>query len=212
MIEGPALYPWMSAIETMRVLTAATHEVASSILEQVRLDISKPVRSYSQGMRQRLGIAIAIANGASTVILDEPTNGLDPAGAREFEKIVHDLRDQGRAVLLSSHQITGINRVCDRVVLLNMGRTIGSGTADELGANRPWQLVHPADAETSQALQAVRERYHAETDPARAGFLVDTRDPNGLLRLLQEHGIQAEVGTIDMSLEDRFLMLTSSSS
>lgn len=209
LIEGPALYPWMSASITMSTLTHTSSETAARILERVGLTTSRPVRTYSQGMRQRLGIAVAIANGTSTVILDEPTNGLDPAGARDLEALVREIRDQGRAVLVSSHQLDAINRVCDRVVLLNMGRTVGHGTAAELGANRSWLRVRADGVEPSWLLKQARLKYSAEKDAQGNGILVDTQDSDSLVALVGSHGVDVHVDSVNMSLEDRFLMLTS---
>jgi ABC-2 type transport system ATP-binding protein len=125
MMDTPGLYPWMTAEDNITALTrSSTAREAADRLEIVGLAASSRtrVRHFSHGMKQRLALAVAIANGPHALILDEPTNGLDPAGIHDFRVLVRGLADGGRAVLVASHQLGEIERLCDEVVILNRGR------------------------------------------------------------------------------------------
>ena len=101
-----------------------------------------PIRKYSKGMRQRIGIAQALINDPDLVLLDEPTDGVDPAGRREIRNIVKTLRDQGRTVFINSHLLSELEMVCDRVAILLQGVVQSQGTIDELtDGKRGYELV-----------------------------------------------------------------------
>ncbi|MGD8760452.1 MAG: ABC transporter ATP-binding protein [Anaerolineales bacterium] len=138
-VETPSFYPYMSGIDNLRILARIdggdTVEQIPSILEQVGLKGrgKDKVGTYSQGMRQRLGLAAALLGDPELLILDEPTNGLDPAGMREMRLFIRSLADeQGKTVFLSSHLLHEIEQVCDRVLILNKGEVIAQGRVDEL--------------------------------------------------------------------------------
>lgn len=209
LIEAPALYPWMTAEQNLIALGAGTTPAQrQAILSRVDLLTRKPVRAYSQGMRQRLAIAVAILNGERALVLDEPMNGLDPAGTKDFIALLGELKAEGRAILVSSHQLSDMNRMCDRVVLLDAGRVVASGTAESLRANRPWQKARAISGSPSDLLKTVGEHYYFEDDFDSDAVLVDTHDRESLSTVLAGAGLQAEIETIHMSLEDRFLALT----
>ena len=110
------------------------------VLERVGLGdrADDPARGYSLGMRQRLGLAIALLKDPEVLILDEPANGLDPAGIREIRTLVRELAGEGRTVFLSSHLLGEVELMCDEVAILARGRTVASGAIDEvLKAARP---------------------------------------------------------------------------
>ncbi len=104
---------------------------------RVKLDyaMNKPVRAYSRGMRQRLGIAEILMKGASIAILDEPTGGLDPQATREFLELIRSLKHDGMTILLSSHLLEMVQSICDRVALFNRGKIGLMGRVDELMSN-----------------------------------------------------------------------------
>jgi ABC-2 type transport system ATP-binding protein len=138
-VETPAFYPYMSGIDNLRVLARIdggdTETQIPSILEQVGLKGRgrDRVGTYSQGMRQRLGLAAALLGNPELLILDEPTNGLDPAGMREMRVFIRQLaEEQGKTVFLSSHLLHEIEQVCDRVLILNKGQVISQGRVEEL--------------------------------------------------------------------------------
>jgi ABC-2 type transport system ATP-binding protein len=138
LVDPPGLYPWMSAPANLQVLAPGVPWSARiDLLAQVGLDGvgNKLVRVFSHGMRQRLALAVAIGNGRDALVLDEPMNGVDPIGIREFRVLVRSLAHEGRAVLVSSHQLDEMQRVCDDVVILHRGHVVDrlstpSGAAD----------------------------------------------------------------------------------
>ncbi|MEJ2571602.1 MAG: ABC transporter ATP-binding protein [Anaerolineales bacterium] len=138
-IETPAFYPYMSGIDNLRVFARIdggdTEAHIPSILERVGLKGrgKDKVGTYSQGMRQRLGLAAALLGDPELLILDEPTNGLDPAGMQEMRILIRRLsEEQGKTVFLSSHLLHEIEQVCDRVLILNKGQVIAQGEVKSL--------------------------------------------------------------------------------
>src|SRR5499427_5986183 len=111
------------------------------------------VRTYSKGMQQRLGLAVALLGTPELVFLDEPTSALDPVGRYDVRKVIHHLRDQGTAVFLNSHLLTEVEMVCDRVAMVDRGRVIATGTLDELLGGRACRIrVTGLDSRQRQSL------------------------------------------------------------
>lgn len=138
LLEQPAFYPYMSGRNNLRVLARYTDVAESRVDELLELlgladRAHDRVGSYSQGMRQRLGIAAALLKDPDIVVLDEPTNGLDPAGVSEVRGIVRNLADSDRAVLISSHLLSEMEQLCDRVVILHEGRVVAEGAPAAMG-------------------------------------------------------------------------------
>src|SRR5439155_19765173 len=107
---------------------------------------SDPVRKYSQGMKQRLGVAMALLPDPDLLILDEPANGLDPLGIIQIRDLLRHLRDQGKTILLSSHLLGELEQVTDWLVMINQGKVLFSGPARDLLAQRAELLVEAEDA------------------------------------------------------------------
>jgi ABC-2 type transport system ATP-binding protein len=137
MIETPAFYPYLSGRDNLNVLAKA------SGLQPARVDAALDVveladrardkfRAYSQGMRQRLGIAAALLHEPELVILDEPTNGLDPAGQLEIRELIRTLAQSGRTIFLSSHMLHEVEMLCEQVSILKQGRVVASGAVADL--------------------------------------------------------------------------------
>ncbi|NDG65242.1 MAG: ATP-binding cassette domain-containing protein, partial [Planctomycetes bacterium] len=102
----------------------------------------RPLASYSKGMRQRIGLAAALVNDPQLVVLDEPTDGVDPVGRREIRDLLIGIRDEGRTVLLNSHLLSEIENVCSRVAIMVQGRMVAQGTIDELtSSSRRYEIV-----------------------------------------------------------------------
>jgi len=211
MIEEPAFYPWMTGRMNLEVLAAtgggSVPGEVDRVLGLVGLgDAARKVKTYSQGMRQRLGIAAAMLGRPPLLIIDEPANGLDPAGIREIRGLLRGLAAEGTTVFLSSHLLAEVEQVCDRVAVIVGGRLVEEGAPAALGAIRRRVRVEVATADT-QAAARLLTRW-----PARYGngqFLVEHdsgRDVNGTLLA---GGVVAESVTVERpGLEDRFLEIT----
>ena len=138
-VEGPRFYPYLSGLENLRIFAAAgggcSPERIDELLALVRLGerAGDAVKTYSLGMKQRLGIAQALLNRPSLLLLDEPTNGLDPAGMREVRELIHQLqRDEGLTVFVSSHLLWEIQELCTRVGIIQDGEKVAEGQTEEL--------------------------------------------------------------------------------
>jgi ABC-type multidrug transport system ATPase subunit len=137
MIEAPAFYPFLSGRDNLRVLAkhAGVPETRiETALDQVDLATRADDRfsTYSQGMKQRLGLAAALFKDPELLILDEPTNGLDPAGMAEMRSLIRSLGQGQRTVLLSSHLLGEVEQICDRVGVIRSGKIVAEGTVEEL--------------------------------------------------------------------------------
>jgi ABC-type multidrug transport system ATPase subunit len=137
MIEAPAFYPFLSGRDNLRVLAKHAGVPDTRIeaaLDQVDLASRADDRfsTYSQGMKQRLGLAAALFKDPELLILDEPTNGLDPAGMAEMRSLIRSLGQGQRTVLLSSHLLGEVEQICDRVGVIRSGKLVAEGTVEEL--------------------------------------------------------------------------------
>jgi ABC-2 type transport system ATP-binding protein len=146
LIESPAFYPPLSGSHNLRVLTRLGQLPTSTIhgvLERVGLAERSGERfsRYSLGMKQRLGIAAALLADPSLLILDEPTNGLDPAGIVEMRSLIRSLADEGLTLFVSSHLLSEIEHICDHVVMIRGGRSVFQGSLAELRGLRTAELV-----------------------------------------------------------------------
>jgi ABC-2 type transport system ATP-binding protein len=212
MIEEPAFYPWMTGRVNLEVLGAmgggcVPGEVARALsLAGLAEVAARKVRTYSQGMRQRLGIAAATLGRPSLLIMDEPTNGLDPAGIREIRGLLRGLAADGTTVFLSSHLLAEVEQVCDRVAVIVGGRLVEEGAPAMLGAIR-WRVRVEVRAEDGAAAARLLARWPARRTDGQ--FLVEHdsgRDVNGVLGA---GGVVAESVTVERpGLEDRFLEIT----
>ncbi|SDY80110.1 ABC transporter ATP-binding protein [Herbiconiux ginsengi] len=159
LIEGPGFYPFLSGAANLRRLDAADGFAPAAsraarvdhALERVGLThaAGKKVRAYSLGMKQRLGIANALLAPRELIVLDEPTNGLDPQGTREVRHLIRSLASEGTTVFVSSHLLAEIEQMCTHAAVMSGGRLVAQGTLDELrlaGQTRARVLVPAADA------------------------------------------------------------------
>jgi ABC-2 type transport system ATP-binding protein len=141
--DEPFLYPYLSGVETLELVAglhgfaaAEGRRRAAAIAE--RLDLGDAMRAYtvtySLGMKKRLALALALIHEPRVLILDEPTNGLDPAGARQMREMISELAADGRTIFLSTHLLDAAERLCHRVAIIQRGRLQAVGTPDELRA------------------------------------------------------------------------------
>lgn len=161
-IEKPALYGYLNAYENLGVFARVQGIPFGrgdylEMMAQVGLDPGRldPVRNYSMGMKQRLGLAIALLNSPECVILDEPFSGLDPIGIRSLQEQVRGLaRDQGIGILISSHNLVELGDLCDRFFVINQGEIVKEGPAREiLQAAARGYLIYGSGLESSRTLR-----------------------------------------------------------
>jgi len=161
LIEAPSFYPSLSGRRNLEVLTRLGRidsRRIPEVLELVELSdrANDFVRAYSLGMKQRLGVAAALLPNPELCILDEPTNGLDPAGIREMRSVIRGLADRGITVFVSSHLLAEIEAICDHLVMIDSGRIVFQGGVDKLIGAQQSEIVatpeHPADAPALAAL------------------------------------------------------------
>lgn len=171
MIEGPTFYPGMTGRQNLVLIAkyaGLSRKAVDTALEAVELSGrgDDAFRTYSLGMKQRLGLAAALLGEPELLILDEPTNGLDPAGISAMRDLIRAQSQRGRSVLLSSHQLGEVAHVCDRVAVLHHGRIIAIGTPAEIEAahgEAPKIIVTTTEVEA--ALDVLRSQ--AEVDEVR---------------------------------------------
>ncbi len=136
-VETPALFPPFSArrnLELLGALEGIGPKTVAAMLERVGLGGREDdrVRAYSLGMRQRLGLAAALLKDPALLILDEPANGLDPAGIKEFRDLIRSIGAEGRTVFVSSHLLGEVQQMCDRVAIIARGRLVTQGSVGEV--------------------------------------------------------------------------------
>jgi ABC-type multidrug transport system ATPase subunit len=214
LVEAPAFWPYLSGADNLRAVAAyvgvgaerVTRALASVDLEERAHD---RFGIYSMGMRQRLGVAAALLKDPEVLILDEPTNGLDPAGMIEMRDLIRTLRTGHRTVLLSSHLLHEVEQVCDRVGVIQSGRLIAEGTIEELrGEGR--LVVRAAPADRAQAV--LREIVGPDRVTGQDGLfqvaVAASRTAEINRRLVQADVDVAELRMSERSLEDVFMQLT----
>lgn len=158
-VEEPTFYPYLSGAANLSLLGkldggSPSRARLTGVLERVDLGrrAGDRVSGYSTGMRQRLGIAAALLRDPRLLLLDEPTSGLDPAGARAVAALVRELASQGVAVLLSSHQIGELEKVCDAYTFMRGGRIVWHGSAAEMAAQAPASAYALTTSDDERAL------------------------------------------------------------
>ncbi len=174
LVEAPTLYPKLSGYKNLQVL-AQLGSLPSKRVDEV-LDIvslaersSDKFEAYSLGMKQRLGIAAALLQDPDLLVLDEPTNGLDPAGTVDMRNLLKRLGEQGTTVMVSSHLLSEIQAACDRLVIIQEGQLVFAGELDELLSHqRPTLIARPSDRARLDELLLV-----VETAGERSATVVD---------------------------------------
>jgi ABC-type multidrug transport system ATPase subunit len=220
LVEGPAFHPYLSGRQNLHRLDAADRHAdpatsrarIGAALERVGLGAAagKRYRTYSLGMRQRLGLAAALLRPRDLLVLDEPTNGLDPQGTREVRTLVTDLAREGVTVFLSSHLLSEVEQVCDHVGVMSAGRLVWQGAlADLRGQQAPrvrLTAVDPAAAVTALEARGLRGVQRIGED-----VIADLGDavPERLLGDLVRGGLAVRGFVVERpSLEEQFVGLT----
>ena len=215
MIEEPAFYPWLTGRRNLMVLAQSgaplpgPGDPIAAVLDRVGLTeaADRKVKGYSQGMRQRLGLAAALMRKPSLLLLDEPANGLDPAGIAEFRTLMRSLADEGTTVFLSSHLLAEVEQVCDQVAVISAGRLVEQGPVASLAAGRPRvrAVLDPADQQTALTLLS---SWAVRADGPDA-VLIDGAESQAVTRALGQAGVWPhQVVLTRPALEETFLTLT----
>ncbi len=211
-VESPKFSPNFTGRQNLLLLARSIGAPASRVdaaVETVSLDGREKDRykAYSLGMKQRLAIAATLLKDPQLLILDEPTNGLDPAGIREIRETIRTLGEAGVTVLLSSHILAEVQHVCTSATIIGNGRLLASGAVDTLiGTGTAYRVVTP-DADASRAVLTRAGMSVTDTDGA---LLVDSElPPADITRLLAGSGIYlSELSPVRADLETVFLQLT----
>ncbi|HET8522337.1 MAG TPA: ABC transporter ATP-binding protein [Thermomicrobiales bacterium] len=214
MIEAPAMYPFLSGRDNLKVVARyadVSETRIPAVLEEVDLTKRAGDRfdSYSMGMKQRLGVAAALLKDPDLLILDEPTNGLDPAGMAEMRTLIRGLGQGRRTVLLSSHLMGEIEHVCDRVGVIRHGKLVAEGTVAELRGRDSLRIRAEPLAAAHKVVSALPgvEKVTIAGDALR--ITTNPEDAASINRALLGAGIEvSELVSERSSLEDVFLELT----
>ena len=214
LVEAPAFYPYLSGRDNLRVLAGhagVSEDRVEAVLGEVRLSDRADDRSatYSLGMKQRLGVAAALLKDPELLILDEPTNGLDPAGMAEMREFMRSLGEGGRTLVLSSHLMGEVEQVCDRVGVIRDGSLVAEGTVEQLRGRAGLRVRAEPLAEAARVVGAIPTVDEVISVDGVLDVAVDTAQAPAINRALVEAGI--EVSALypqQASLEDVFLELT----
>ena len=214
LVESPTFYPYLSGRRNLRILARYAGVPISrvdAVLDQVELTLRArdTFKTYSLGMKQRLGVAAVLLKDPDVLILDEPTNGLDPQGMTEMRALIRVLGHGGRTVLLSSHLLGEVEQICDRVGVISHGKLIAEGTVADLRGQA--QLLVRADP-LERAQRLAEQLYGIERVQVMDGALVLATDPAQaaeLARVLVTNGFAlSELRPVKRSLEATFMELT----
>lgn len=218
LVGTPALMLAFSAYRNLQTLSYLYPDIPpqriGQVLEQVGLAnvAHRPVSKFSTGMKQRIGLALALLKQPELLILDEPTNGMDPAGMQEIRLLLRSLAGQGVTVFLSSHLLHEMELLCDRVAVLQQGEILAQGAVTELLSNKDVIRIRTAHPElTAQALRTLSESQHVQ---ANASYVeVQGVSSEQVLSFLVTQGLTPqEVSINHPDLESVFLELTQKSS
>ncbi|MAU01938.1 MAG: multidrug ABC transporter ATP-binding protein [Anaerolineaceae bacterium] len=215
LVGAPALVPYLTARENLQLIARLHPEVENGrideVLELVGLTHAarRKVQGFSTGMKQRLGLGAALLHRPTLIILDEPTNGLDPAGMREVRTLIRQLADDGITVFLSSHLLHEVEQVCDRIAVIRQGAIVAQGAVEELlsqsGQSVKLKVKNPAKA--GELLAQLPEATQIQTNGAYVQ-VSGIESEKAVAHLTQNGIIPSEVTSQKSDLESLFLELT----
>ena len=215
-IERPNFYPYMTALQNLELVCkikgVATDKVEEK-LELVELIDRKNSKfsTFSLGMKQRLAIASALLNDPEILILDEPTNGLDPQGIHQIREIIKKIASEGTTILLASHLLDEVEKVCSHVVILRKGKSLYTGTVDGMNASHGFFILKSSDMVILQAALVGHESFgNIKPDGENLiAYLTEPMDAAALNKYLFSKGINlSHLVQRKESLEEQFLELT----
>jgi len=216
-LEGPSFYPLLSGRDNLRVWSALSDGVSAKRIDEVLglVGLSDrsgdKVRTYSLGMKQRLGLAAALLGDPELLILDEPTNGLDPAGIREVRQLIKGLGQIGKTVFVSSHLLSEVEQMCDHVGIVKEGRLLTQGSVTTLLRRDETLEMRVTDPEKAlQVLGGLDWVGSVRRQDDRLVVEAPRERAAELSRALADHQVYlAELRPRDSSLEEFFLEITS---
>jgi ABC-2 type transport system ATP-binding protein len=214
--ESPAFYPYLSGRANLEYFQGIIGRGDSRDIERL-LELAglsdrahSKFSTYSQGMKQRLSIAYALLGDPHLLFLDEPTNGLDPAGMAEVRELIRSLSGEGHTVLLSSHLLHEVQQVCDRVAIMSRGRLIAQGAIRDLLRRRG--AIRLTTTDDTKAAAIISAQPWVTAVSAEKGYLTAEAPPERsweLTKALAEHGVAVkEMAPVEDSLERYFLEVT----
>lgn len=220
-VENPEMYKflsgWNNLVHYARMVPGITHHRIAEVVKMMGLEnrIHDKVKTYSLGMRQRLGVAQAVLHKPALLILDEPTNGLDPAGIRELRDYLRQLaREEGVSVIVSSHLLSEMELMCDRVAIIQNGRLVDVRSTKELVQTGGRSAVVFEVSDTRLAHQVLAQNdgaYPAEMQQEGIVLQLDREEIADVTALLIHAGVKIYgIRPITTSLEDKFLEMTGS--
>jgi ABC-2 type transport system ATP-binding protein len=218
-VENPELYKFLTGYENLkqyaRMIKGISDEKIDEVVELVGLTarINDKVKTYSLGMRQRLGIAQSLLHDPKVMILDEPTNGLDPAGIREVRDHLRMLtKEKGMAVIVSSHLLSEMEMMCDRIAIIQNGKLIDVQAVRDFIQEQKQKYLIEIDKDNQHLLtDELLHGYPFSKNKNGIEIEIEKENIPNLIQILVENGIRIyEVKIISKSLEDRFLEITSS--
>jgi ABC-2 type transport system ATP-binding protein len=221
LVEGPAFYPYISGRDNLMRFDAADRYADPKTRSQ-RVDAAlakvgltqaagKKVHAYSLGMKQRLGIANALLQPRDLLVLDEPTNGLDPQGTREVRNLIRSLALEGITIFISSHLLVEIEQMCTHLAVMSQGKIVAQGSVEELSASQTLQLkLITADTDRAlQGLESVGIKAIADGETLSAMVPAGQIEPERIVQVLVELGVRVKAFDLAApTLEDRFVLLT----
>jgi ABC-2 type transport system ATP-binding protein len=222
LVEGPAFYPFLSGERNLAIFDGAGEDTVKAtrrariraVMERVGLgDVNdRPVKAYSLGMRQRLGLASALLRTPRMLILDEPTNGLDAQGIHELRTMFVELVREGTTILLSSHLLAEVELICTRAAMMSNGRIVAQDDVANLLSNTGWVRVSTPDVEL--ALQTLRDGpfAHERLDDHTVRVELGERPSEQLNKVLVQSDVRVRELVVERkTLEDVFLERTGTS-
>ena len=213
-IERPNFYPYMSARENLE-LVCLIKEIPNSAIEKALKEVGLEdwsedlFSTFSLGMKQRLAIASALLNDPEILILDEPTNGLDPQGIHQIRVLIQHIASKGTTILLASHLLDEVEKVCDQVIILQKGKSIYSGSVGEMGKSGAYLLLGANRIE--QLAEYVEMHPDIEILGKEGGFLKikTNHSPESINQYFSEQGIfLTHLSSHQKRLEELFLEIT----
>lgn len=216
-VENPELYKYLTGYQNLmqfaRMSNGVTKERVDEIVEFVGLTerIHHKVKTYSLGMRQRLGLAQSLLHEPKVMVLDEPTNGLDPAGIREFRDHLKKLtKERGMSVIVSSHLLSEMEMMCDRIAIIQEGKLVNIQSVNGDASEEKGKYFFEIDMSKEKSLQDLQE-LNIIFQKVKDGIEIEMKkeDVPNLIQKMAEKGIQIyAVKPVSRSLEDRFLEIT----